>query len=192
MEAIWSSETSADFQRTTWRYIAADRTLHNHWCVGASNPKKKLKLLVDSVIRWDRSWCLVPLQPKKPISTTLTFHFDICTLLGCGKPWIFHCIPLLWFRVILKKPNSCPQWSSCSLIHCKLPSFGASSLQWCSCAPSSSPKSSIQSLSIGIQLICNHSAPEFSSFWQFQLTFMLLDVQVGCQTQFCPFHQKTI
>jgi hypothetical protein len=32
MEAICSSETSVDTQRTTWRYIAEDSTLHNHRC----------------------------------------------------------------------------------------------------------------------------------------------------------------
>jgi hypothetical protein len=32
MEAIWSSETSVDTQRTTWRYIPEVDTLHNHRC----------------------------------------------------------------------------------------------------------------------------------------------------------------
>jgi hypothetical protein len=32
MEAIYSSETSVYFQRTTWCYIPEDRTLHNHSC----------------------------------------------------------------------------------------------------------------------------------------------------------------
>jgi hypothetical protein len=32
MEAIYSSETSFDFQRTTRRYIPEDSTLHNHRC----------------------------------------------------------------------------------------------------------------------------------------------------------------
>jgi hypothetical protein len=32
MEAICSSETSVDFQRTTQRYIPEDGTLHNHRC----------------------------------------------------------------------------------------------------------------------------------------------------------------
>jgi hypothetical protein len=32
MEAIFSSETSVDFQRTTRRYIPEDGTLHNHRC----------------------------------------------------------------------------------------------------------------------------------------------------------------
>jgi hypothetical protein len=32
MEAIFSSETSVDFQRTTRRYIPEDVTLHNHRC----------------------------------------------------------------------------------------------------------------------------------------------------------------
>jgi hypothetical protein len=32
MEAICSSETSVDFQRTTLRYVPEDSTLHNHRC----------------------------------------------------------------------------------------------------------------------------------------------------------------
>jgi hypothetical protein len=32
MEAICSSETSVDFQRTTRRYIPEDSSLHNHRC----------------------------------------------------------------------------------------------------------------------------------------------------------------
>jgi hypothetical protein len=32
MEAICSSETSVDFQQTTWRYIPEDNTLDNHRC----------------------------------------------------------------------------------------------------------------------------------------------------------------
>jgi hypothetical protein len=32
MEATYSYETSADFQRTTRRYIPEDRTLHNQRC----------------------------------------------------------------------------------------------------------------------------------------------------------------
>jgi hypothetical protein len=32
MGATYSSEMSVDFQRTTWRYIPEDRTLHNHRC----------------------------------------------------------------------------------------------------------------------------------------------------------------
>jgi hypothetical protein len=32
MEAIWSSETSVDFQRTTWRHTLGDSTLHKHRC----------------------------------------------------------------------------------------------------------------------------------------------------------------
>jgi hypothetical protein len=35
-EAICSFETSVEFQRTTWRYIPEDSTLHNHLC---ENPK---------------------------------------------------------------------------------------------------------------------------------------------------------
>jgi hypothetical protein len=32
LEAVCSSETSVDFQRTTRRYIPEDRTLHEHRC----------------------------------------------------------------------------------------------------------------------------------------------------------------
>jgi hypothetical protein len=32
MEAIYSSETSVDFQQTTRRYIPEDRTIHNQRC----------------------------------------------------------------------------------------------------------------------------------------------------------------
>jgi hypothetical protein len=32
IEAICSSKTSVNFQRTTWRYITEDGTLHNHRC----------------------------------------------------------------------------------------------------------------------------------------------------------------
>jgi hypothetical protein len=32
MEAIYSSETSVDFERNTQRYIPEDSTLHNHRC----------------------------------------------------------------------------------------------------------------------------------------------------------------
>jgi hypothetical protein len=32
MEAICSSETSVDFQRTTRRYVSEGSTLHNHRC----------------------------------------------------------------------------------------------------------------------------------------------------------------
>jgi hypothetical protein len=30
VEAMYSSEAAIDFQRTTWRYIPEDSTLHNH------------------------------------------------------------------------------------------------------------------------------------------------------------------
>jgi hypothetical protein len=33
MEAASSSETSVDFQRTTWRYILEDRTPHQSYCL---------------------------------------------------------------------------------------------------------------------------------------------------------------
>jgi hypothetical protein len=37
METIYSSETSDDTQRTTWRYIPEDGTLHNHRCENAKS-----------------------------------------------------------------------------------------------------------------------------------------------------------
>jgi hypothetical protein len=39
MEETFTSETSADFQRTTRRYIPADRTLRNHRCVNLRSYK---------------------------------------------------------------------------------------------------------------------------------------------------------
>jgi hypothetical protein len=48
MEAICSSETSFDFQRTTRRDIPEARTLHNHLCENLKSSKygvhKNLKL----------------------------------------------------------------------------------------------------------------------------------------------------
>jgi hypothetical protein len=32
MKATCSSETSVDFQRTTWRYVPEDKNLHYHRC----------------------------------------------------------------------------------------------------------------------------------------------------------------
>jgi hypothetical protein len=32
MEAMWSSETTVNFHRTTQRYVPEDGTLHNHRC----------------------------------------------------------------------------------------------------------------------------------------------------------------
>jgi hypothetical protein len=39
MEAIFSSETSVDFQRTTRRYIPEGSTLHNHRCENLKSHK---------------------------------------------------------------------------------------------------------------------------------------------------------
>jgi hypothetical protein len=44
---MFSSETSVDFQQTTWCYIPEDRTHYNHLCENLSS-----------------SYCLIPLQFK--------------------------------------------------------------------------------------------------------------------------------
>jgi hypothetical protein len=41
MEAIFSFETSVDFQRTTQRYIPGGSTLHNHRCENLKSYKEK-------------------------------------------------------------------------------------------------------------------------------------------------------
>jgi hypothetical protein len=41
MEAICSSETSVGFQRTTWRYIPEDSTLHIHRCENLKSYRHK-------------------------------------------------------------------------------------------------------------------------------------------------------
>jgi hypothetical protein len=43
MEATYSSGTSVDFQRTTWRYISEDITFHNQRC---ENLKSYLDLIL--------------------------------------------------------------------------------------------------------------------------------------------------
>jgi hypothetical protein len=40
MEANYYSETSVDFQRTTWRYIPEERTIHNHRCENLNSYKQ--------------------------------------------------------------------------------------------------------------------------------------------------------
>jgi hypothetical protein len=40
IEAKCSSETSVDFQRTTWRYMPEYRTLHNHRCEDLNSDKQ--------------------------------------------------------------------------------------------------------------------------------------------------------
>jgi hypothetical protein len=40
-EAVCSSETSAEFQQITWRYIPEDRTLHNYHCEYLKSYKHK-------------------------------------------------------------------------------------------------------------------------------------------------------
>jgi hypothetical protein len=49
MEATLSSEISVDFQRTTWHYFLADRTLHNHCCENLKSYMILLLLLNISV-----------------------------------------------------------------------------------------------------------------------------------------------
>jgi hypothetical protein len=46
MEAICSSETSVDFQRTKRRYIPEDRILHNHRCEKFKSYKVLICLLI--------------------------------------------------------------------------------------------------------------------------------------------------
>jgi hypothetical protein len=42
MEAMCSSETSADAQRTTRRYIPEDGTFHNHRCENLKSSRKSV------------------------------------------------------------------------------------------------------------------------------------------------------
>jgi hypothetical protein len=49
MEAICSSETSVDSQRTTWHYIPEDGTLHNHCC---ENLESYISKLLPDCIAW--------------------------------------------------------------------------------------------------------------------------------------------
>jgi hypothetical protein len=49
MEAIYSSETSIDFQRTTWRYIPEDSIVHNHRCENL----KSYDYYSSSLFSWD-------------------------------------------------------------------------------------------------------------------------------------------
>jgi hypothetical protein len=44
VETACSSETSVDFQRTTWRYIPEDRTIHNNWCENLKNVIKMCRI----------------------------------------------------------------------------------------------------------------------------------------------------
>jgi hypothetical protein len=49
MEAIYSSETSVVTQRTTWRHIPEDDTLHNHRCENLKSYNFTLFLPLHSV-----------------------------------------------------------------------------------------------------------------------------------------------
>jgi hypothetical protein len=55
MEAIYSSATSVQIQRTTRRYIPEDRTLHNHRCENLRSYTalypKKTELFINTVVR---------------------------------------------------------------------------------------------------------------------------------------------
>jgi hypothetical protein len=53
MDAIYSSETSVDFHRTTQRYISEDTTLHNHRCENL----KSNKLLC--LFHFSALWCRI-------------------------------------------------------------------------------------------------------------------------------------
>jgi hypothetical protein len=53
MEAICSSETSVDFQRTTGRYIPEDSALRNHRC---ENPKSyKTEMAQQFLVKFSRA-----------------------------------------------------------------------------------------------------------------------------------------
>jgi hypothetical protein len=54
MEAIFSSKTSLDLQRTTWCYVAEDTKLHKHSCENLrsyKNMRNKYQLLYSKKIR---------------------------------------------------------------------------------------------------------------------------------------------
>jgi hypothetical protein len=64
MEATYSSETSDDFQWTTWHYIPEDKTLHNHCCKNLRSYKVTFVLFFFTLkILWhdrkSKSWSLI-------------------------------------------------------------------------------------------------------------------------------------
>jgi hypothetical protein len=52
MEVVWSSETSADFQQTTWRYISEDGTFYEHRCENLK-PYIQAYLLMELSPSWE-------------------------------------------------------------------------------------------------------------------------------------------
>jgi hypothetical protein len=50
MEAICFSETSVDFQRTTWRYIQEDSTLHNQRCENLKSYIFKISFVIPATL----------------------------------------------------------------------------------------------------------------------------------------------
>jgi hypothetical protein len=89
MEAISSSETSVDFQRTTRRYIPEDRILHNHRC---ENFKSYILKDVSTSVLWIGSivvlpaWALIVGSGHRPLSLAVvllaaTYFMERSTLL---------------------------------------------------------------------------------------------------------------
>jgi hypothetical protein len=66
MEAIFSSETSGDFQRTTRRYIPEDRALHNHRCENLKSytcrSSCKASVILCHVSTWTGMWWYILLE----------------------------------------------------------------------------------------------------------------------------------
>jgi hypothetical protein len=73
-EVICSSGTSAYFQRTTWRYIPEDRTLHSHHC---ENLKSYIlrHLLSNTLILWPLIVRNQVLYPQKTIAKVSLVYF---------------------------------------------------------------------------------------------------------------------
>jgi hypothetical protein len=70
MKAIYYAETSVDFERTTRRYIAQDRTLHNHRC-------ENLKFYVKIFISWHSEIQQIGLSNVK-FNLKHTVLFTVC------------------------------------------------------------------------------------------------------------------
>jgi hypothetical protein len=72
-ETTHSSETSAELERTTWRYIAEDRTVHNHRCgnlkfnADHSGRPRGLTHELSSLARKLGSWVRIPLEACKSV-----------------------------------------------------------------------------------------------------------------------------
>jgi hypothetical protein len=52
MEVMSSSETSVDFQRTTWHYTKEDRTIHNHRCENLKSYKSHNNNNNNNLVWW--------------------------------------------------------------------------------------------------------------------------------------------